>query len=82
LVQREFIPVLRRIVRASSDSPPSDWEVETDRGPTRLSLHSDDDVRRLGPHRALIVDGQGLRYLVPDIRALDAASRRILEHFF
>ncbi|HEX8199778.1 MAG TPA: DUF1854 domain-containing protein [Isosphaeraceae bacterium] len=82
LAQREFIPVLRRIVRASSDSPPSDWEVETDRGPTRLSLHNDDDVRRLGPHRALIVDAQGLRYLVPDLRVLDAVSRRILEHYF
>lgn len=82
LAQRAFIPVLRRIVRASSESPPSDWEVQTDRGPTRLTLHSDEDIRRLGPHCALIIDAQGLRHLIPDLRALDAASRRILEHFF
>ena len=68
--------------RLTSISLIDDSKVETDRGPVLLTLNSEDDVRRLGPHRALIVDAQGLRYLVPDLRALDAASRRILEHYF
>lgn len=81
LALREFVPVVYRIVSAPSDIP-SEWEVETDRGRTRFTLNSDDDVRRLGPHRALIVDSRGLRYHVPDVRALDATSRRALEHHF
>src|SRR4051794_36761105 len=38
LSQREFVPILRRIVRVSSDAAPADWDVETDRGPTRFLL--------------------------------------------
>ena len=26
-------------------------------------------------------DSHGVRYLIPDVRRLDAASRRILDHF-
>jgi Domain of unknown function (DUF1854) len=81
LTQREFVPIIERIVRVSSDSSPVDWQVETERGPTRFTLNSDDDVRRLGPHRALLIDSQGIRYLIPDTRTLDAASRRILERY-
>lgn len=81
LAQREFLPVLRRIVRVFGSSEPCEWDVETDRGRTRFVLKSEDDVRRLGPHRAIIVDAQGVRYLVTDARALDAASRRVLEQY-
>lgn len=81
LAQREFVPAIARIVSVSSDAAPCDWDVETDRGPTRFTLSNEDDVRLLGPHRALIADSQGLRYQIPDIRALDAASRRSLERF-
>ena len=31
------------------------------------------------PLRALVVDAQGVRYLIPDTGALDLPSRRILE---
>jgi hypothetical protein len=81
LAQREFVPVIERILRVSSDISPSDWEVETDRGRTEFTLNNDDDVRRLGPHRALLIDTRGIRYLIPDTRTLDAASRRILERY-
>jgi uncharacterized protein DUF1854 len=81
LAQREFVPVIQRVVRMKSEAAPYDWEVETDRGPTRFVLNSDDDVRRLGPHSALMIDAQGIHYLVSDIRSLDAASRRILERY-
>jgi hypothetical protein len=81
LAQREFVPVLRRIVNVPGILEPCEWEVETDRGLTRFVLKSEDDVRRLGPYSALIIDGQGIRYLVPDARALDASSRRIIERY-
>jgi Domain of unknown function (DUF1854) len=81
LAQREFVPVIVRIVRVSSDISPSHWQVETDRGTTQFTLNSDDDVRRLGPHRALMIDTEGIRYLIPDTRSLDMASRRILERY-
>jgi hypothetical protein len=81
LAQWEFVPVIQRIQHVSSDAAPAHWEVETDRGPTQFLLNSDDDVRRLGPHRILITDARGLRYQIPDSRALDAASRKLLERF-
>jgi hypothetical protein len=81
LAQREFVPVIRKIVRVSGETSPCDWDVETDRGATRFTLDTEDDVRRLGPHRVLITDARKLRYQVPDTRALDAASRRILDRY-
>jgi hypothetical protein len=81
LARREFVPVLRRIVAVSAPVEPSEWEVETDRGCTRFVLNSEDDVRRLSDRRALIVDAHGIRYLIPDIDALDATSRRLLERY-
>jgi hypothetical protein len=81
LALREFVPVIKRIVRVTGESTPSDWEVETDRGPTRFTLDSEDDVRRLGPNRVLITDAAKLRFQVPDTRALDGYSRRVLERY-
>jgi hypothetical protein len=81
LAQREFVPVLLRVVRISAPAEPSEWEVETDRGPTRFVLNSEDDVHSLDGHRALVKDAQGLRYLIPDLRRLDANSRRLLERY-
>ena len=49
---REFLPVIKRIYRVSLQTNPCEWEVETDRGPTKFLLKSEDDVRRLEDHRA------------------------------
>lgn len=81
LSRREFVPLIRKIHRAPADVMPSEWQVETDRGPTHFTVQSDDDIRLLGPFRALITDIHGLRYLVPDTRELDSASRGRLERF-
>jgi hypothetical protein len=81
LGEREFVPVITRVVHAMTDSEPSQWDVETDRGRTQFVLNSEDDVRRLSGHKALILDAQGVRYLIPDTRALDSASRRYLEAY-
>ena len=73
---------MRRIKRVLADSDPSEWRIVTDRGPTTFLMEdSDNDVRRLGANRILLVDTHGIRYLIPDASRLDAASRRILERY-
>lgn len=82
LAAREFMPKIEKIVQAPSEAMPADWEVVTDRGLTRFTLNGEDDIRRLDRYRALIVDAQGIRYLIPDTRKLDVRSRRALERYF
>jgi hypothetical protein len=81
LSRREFVPVIRRIVHVSSILEPCEWVVDTDRGRTLFVLKTEDDVRRLGPNQALILDSAGVRYLISDIKGLDAPSRRVLERY-
>jgi hypothetical protein len=81
LAQREFVPVIRRILRVSAPVEPSEWEVETDRGRTAFVVNSEDDVHELDERRALITDAHGIRYLIPDIEGLDGHSRRLLERY-
>ena len=40
-----------------------------------------DKTAGVAGHRVLITDSRKLRYQVPDTRALDAGSRRILERY-
>jgi hypothetical protein len=82
LAHREFMPELHRIVSVSSFSTPSTWTVETDRGRTAFVLRGDEDIRRIGTgHSLLVADAHGIHYLVPDQKALDAHSKRILDRF-
>jgi hypothetical protein len=81
LARREFLPVIRRIIRVDAGTIPESWDVETDRGPIRFTLEGDENARRIGPHRALIVDSRGIRFHIPDTRTLDVTSRRILERY-
>jgi hypothetical protein len=81
LQAREFVPVIKRVISVSVAADPSDWHVETDRGPTSFTLNDEDDIHRLSPFRILIIDAHGIRYVIPDIRQMDASSRRILSHY-
>jgi hypothetical protein len=80
LAQREFTPIIRRILSASHDEP-LQWVVETDRGRTCFQINGEDDVRRIEPCTASILDSHAVRYLIPDVRRLDGASRRLLAYF-
>ena len=53
----------------------------TDRGPVRFLLDDSDDIRRLGPHRAILLDVHGGRYYVTDSRQLDPRSQQILARY-
>ena len=81
LAAREFTPTIQRIAKVTTFSTPSQWSVETDRGPTQFILKTEEDIRRLGDGRLLIGSSHGISFMVPDRFALDRASKRILERF-
>ena len=81
LEEREFMPLVKRVVNDPPETEPAQWTVETDRGICTFQLESEDDVHRHGS-QLLIVDSHGIRFLVADKRSLDAHSRRVLERFF
>lgn len=85
LAPRDFAPVLLRLESVSSFGVPSTWQVRTDRGDTTLILEGEEDIRRLpglpGGNALLITDSQGIVFLVPDSKALDRPSRKLLERF-
>jgi hypothetical protein len=82
VARSDFLPVVVRIQQVLADRNPSQWQITTDRGPTTFLMEdADNDVRRLGPTRILLVDTHGIRYLIPDTRRLDPASRRILDRY-
>jgi hypothetical protein len=81
LTSREFAPQIKRVLDISLEVDPCEWEVETDRGTTKFVLKSEEDVRRLDAKRALVIDAHGIRYMIPDVEALDRKSRRILERY-
>lgn len=80
LAEREFLPRIERVVQVKTNKEPHQWHVVTDRGPTQFLLR-EDDIRRLGPTKAILVDMHGVRYYIPDSAALDAHSRRILTRY-
>ena len=81
LARREFAPVIERLLDVSTFSTPSTWSVRTDRGDAQLVLKGEEDIRRLGGSALLVTDSHGIGYRIPDARALDRRSRRLLERF-
>lgn len=81
LAAREFMPCITRIRKVSSFATPSTWKVDTDRGETSLVLRGEEDIRRVGKQTLLIADKHGIQFLIRDIAALDAHSRKILDRF-
>ena len=85
LASREFVPEILRLLAVSTYSTPSTWEVETDRGATRLVLKGEEDIRRLpvsGDRASLLItSGHGIVFLVRDLLAMDRHSKKLLERF-
>lgn len=82
LETREFVPTIEKITAVSSFSTPSAWDVETDRGPVRLVLKAEEDIRRLaGRTRLLIAGSDGMQFRIHDTTVLDRHSRKLLERF-
>ena len=81
LATREFMPVIEKIVKVSTFATPSIWEIETDRGPTRIRLKGEEDIRRIAGNILLISDANGLQFLIKDSTTLDKGSKKLLDRF-
>ena len=81
LAQREFMPVIEKIVKVSTFATPSIWDIETDRGPTRIRLKGEEDIRRIAGNTLLIADSNGLQFIIKDSTALDKISKKLLDRF-
>ena len=81
LAAREFMPVIERITRVSTYATPSIWDIETDRGPTRIRLKGEEDIRRIAGNTLLIADSNGLQFLIKDSTQLDKVSKKLLDRF-
>ena len=81
LDEREFMPVILRLVSVSGYVTPCTWRVDTDRGEASFVLKGEEDIRRMGNGALLITDSDGIHYLLRDVSALDRGSRRILDRF-
>lgn len=81
LGRRGFRPVIQKIIAITRLAESVEWQVETDRGPTRVHLRGDDDIRRLEDEQFVLVDIHGVRYLIQNTRGLDSGSRKLLEQF-
>lgn len=81
LAEREFMPVIEKITQVSTFATPSIWDIETDRGPTRIRLKGEDDIRRIAGNTLLIADSNGLQFLIKDSTQLDKVSKKLLDRF-
>lgn len=81
LANREFVPAIVKVYSVSSETEPCEWDVETDHGRTKFVMKNEEDIRRLGSHGASITDAHGLRFVIHDMRKLDAHSRRFVEWY-
>jgi hypothetical protein len=59
----------------------SEWHVTTDRGSQVFSVEDEEQIRVLSEHRVVIVDQEGTRYVIADVKALSPKSRKLLQRF-
>jgi hypothetical protein len=81
LAARDFAPTLLKLHKVSSFGVPSTWTVSTDRGDAQFVLKAEEDIRRLESGALLIASAHGVQFRIPDVKALDRASRKLLERF-
>lgn len=82
LARRDFVPVIRRIMKIRREAGGHVWHVETDRGATAFRIETDESIQSLGSGRIVIIDTLGTRYLVANVTELDKDSRRRLERYY
>jgi hypothetical protein len=81
IAMREFMPIIEKIIKVSTYATPSIWDIETDRGPTRIRLKGEEDIRRIAGNTLLIADANGLQFLIKDATQLDKQSKKLLDRF-
>ena len=81
MAAREFMPIIQKITKVSTFATPSIWDIETDRGPTRIRLKAEEDIRQIAGNTLLIADSNGLQFLIKDSTELDKVSKKLLDRF-
>lgn len=81
LARREFRPRIKRIVSVTTYATPSVWNLQTDHGPCKFELPSEESIRRLGGHRLVLTHANGMQFIIENMMELDAKSRQILARF-
>ena len=80
LERRYYSPVIRRILSMKERYGFSYWKVETDEGDMQFTLHDTfKSIIRAGEHRAVLMDVDGNRFDIPDVRELDRKSYKKIE---
>jgi hypothetical protein len=81
IAQREFIPVIERLISVSTFSTPTTWSVRTDRGMSSFVLKGEEDIRRVSAQTLIVADAHGVQFLIRDLPSLNASSRKLLDRF-
>ncbi|RKY00056.1 hypothetical protein DRP77_12210 [Candidatus Poribacteria bacterium] len=82
LRKRYIMPVVKRFLSCRERFEVVEWEVETDRGVKKFLLRNpEENVKRPYPISLILVDVDGNRYYVPDIRKLDRKSLELIERY-
>ncbi len=87
LVLRYFLPRVQQISAVRDEDPGQSgavvWDLQTDRGPMRLRMPNlFEGIQQLPSGRLLLSGGEGNRADIPDVAAMDPASRRLLERYY
>ena len=80
LAAQEFLPKITAVLDLDDRFDVMVWKVTTDRGPMELQVEHAEDIRQLPDGRVLMKDHAGGLFEVPDLGALDARSRMLLEN--
>ncbi len=76
---RYFVPEVTEVLSVKEEFGAVYWRVRTDRGEKELVVRNlKDSIHELSGNRAIIIDVDGNRFLIPDTRRLDSKSTGIL----
>ncbi len=81
LQAREFMPEILSVEQVSSFATPSVWTVQTNRGRCEFTLKGEEDIRRVSTQTLIVADAHGVQFLIRDLPALNASSRKLLDRF-
>lgn len=82
LYRRYFVPQVERVTYLKEEFGVLNFEAETDRGPREFSVRNpQENVREIAEDRLLVIDIDGCRYEIPDLKRLDKKSAAILRDY-
>ena len=80
LERRYYSPIIRRIYSMKERYGFSYWKVQTDEGDVTFTLHDTfRSIIRAGEFRVILMDVDGNRFDIPDVRELDRKSYKKIE---